>query len=366
MQRVSSLGRKKQAPEVSERIPLSNTPMKLSNDFIFLLASYERRIYSIHNIISNRPPCCMVTTSNNVFTEPNLFYESAAIFDYDLRFYRKLKNLEIKMSKKVYLRSFCGMRLTALLLDSVGSVSTGNVDGFKVYTLKLKNIRLKFDDYLAMIEVSRPSWLSMENIELLNETESSFMRLCMTLSKLKIQRIDIHKCLLSTDMFILLIERTKISDFFYNDKLGNSIIYRTRTPFVKFCCVQENPVTPKHFHLKEIEYLYIRGNYVLLDYIKLARDLKYLKLEAATLNGSLVKLLGSLRAVYLIGCAFKKIAFYEFVGVLAPTLRYICLKNTEIPLDGLSHMRAILSNCQVVISENTQFFIPRKASFCNH
>lgn len=356
MQRARNVLRKKEeTPREGARAP-KHAHLLLSSDLIFLISHHDLRIADLIGI-DPAPANKSMAIREILPRESFLEYDSPVTFDFNLKFYRAMRHLQIVSSKKVYLSSLSRMHLDGLTLDSVGRVCCDGAEHIRVFSLTLRSMHLDLPCLTAIIGVCRPQALALDRVEC---AEADCRHIYRYLSRLRIVSLRIAHSFIDFGTFKALVNKLSLKDFSFTGKEA-SISYRGRTagPVSFFTSQKCTLVTEKELRCVESLRICEQDHGAVLTHP--TPRLIRLRLESMAVDSALVQRIAAIKFIHFAGCTFKGLCFYELMRRLAGTLCYVGFTKTEIPLDGFAFMKRVLSGCQVVVSGITDFYIERKS-----
>lgn len=362
MQRVNAMGRKKAPPATRPAPHEVDSKLKINNSLLFLLSFHDKRIESLIGL--QKKVCTGKICIGDEFLRSRFIaFSTSLVFDYDLRFYRNLEDIFISSSKKVYMKSFNNTKIRTLSLESVQVINLDHVENIRVDRLVLRNIEWPYAIIKAVLEICKPVCLELVNVHCKNMEGRQYNDLLNMLKASNLLELDVESSFLDVGALKDLIRNNKLRSVSYAVP-GTLFAYKSRGPLLRRC-VLDRPIGEWMLPvgaLQSLDYLEIRGDANVPQLEHTSPALKYLKLVEVSITGSLIKMLQSQRAVYLLKCSFNAISYYDFARTLSGSLRSLYVESTQLPLDGITFLKETLSSCQVAIYGVTSFFVDKKQS----
>lgn len=357
MQRLSSVGKKKENIENTIEQPHKAIQLELNNEILFeLYKSYCRK-----------PPIQKFKSSNDIkatskFHKTILQFDIPYVFDYSFNFYVNLKKIVISNSRSILLKSFSGLKLECIEFISVKGFEISEPDILSLKQLIFRNMAINHVSLGPVLQFFNPESFSLFNCQLQNKTDQSEYRAYHSLRSSNISSISCVDSFINLSSFVGLAREMNLKKFYFKN---DCYLFRFNSlgPSFSYLIIKNIPLYfipfVKNLY-KCIDLLVVNSVEALLDTL---RDnpmrLKYLICENIYIDSNIIKLLPPIVSISIAACSFENLAFYGFINKLSKSLRFLSLKDTQVPLDGIVFIKQKLSDCSVQINGNTPLYIPK-------
>lgn len=355
MQRVGSvIKRKEKTEEVTKKV--KDAEFTIPNDIAFEICKvYCRDPLTIRSKFQKN--------INGCFNHRELSFEASfpQLFYHNFNLNVNLKSLRIYNSRCVLLKSFSGMKLEKIEFDSVQDYEICDEKINSLYKLIFKNCCFNPKFFCKVLAFFEPKSLTFINCTLKNTHEQSEYKIYSSILSLKLLNFENINSFISFPNFVRIIDEKQLKKFLYQSE-KTIIKYNTIGYSFNYCILQNasfgNMNVLKN-SISLIEVLQVDSTQNLLEILLLKPlRIKYLKCENVTFKNEVLAVLQPIHSIVLANCSFENLSFYSFINKNSKTLRFLSLKNIQLPLDGLNYLKKQLFNCQVEINTDKSLFIP--------
>ena len=218
----------------------------------------------------------------------SLSSDCALPFNLDIKFFRKLKTLEIKNSKKLYLSSLNNSSLDCLKLENLKHFSFDACYSIKIFKVVLRNMIVDYPNLINLITISNVKHLVFRNVKMENYSENLETEFYNSILKSKILSFDTRNSFVCFDLFRKIILNKKIASFHFRSN-SDITAYKSIGTKLNYCVLKSNDqiLTASYFKTVEILCLISQNSLFALQF-----DIPFLiqiHLENISIDSSIIK-----------------------------------------------------------------------------
>lgn len=357
MQRLSSIGKKKEKSEVALLNRATALKIEPNNEILLeMCKSYCRA-----------PPLkkfkCSTTLKNTSKLYQTAFtIDIPYVFDFCFNFYVNLKKVTISNSRCVLLKSFAGMRLQTIEFIAVQEFEISDTKILSLDHLIFRDSCLNPNSLDKALKFFTPKSLSFYNCKLKDGIEHSEYKIYSSICKSGLLSLCCVDSFISLNNFGGVIQELKLKKFYYK-KQFNVLKYNALGSSFSYLVIKGLPLCMVDY-IKDlstnVEMLSVDSSCNLLEILQNGpTQIKYLACENINITPSILNLLPHITSMTANGCDFQNLCFYDFINKNWKTLRFFALKETQVPLDGIAFVKNRLSDCVVQINRTASLYIPK-------
>jgi len=347
MQRIHEISRKNKNYEDKPKNACKTiAKLEISNDILFLMS------LTYPNISRVLPK----SQKRLVPKSMHLKIDSQTAFESSLKLHPAIKHLHLKNINVVHFRQLNLTALETLVLENVNRFDTDDSIRIEVFRLSLKNLHLSYFEFSVLMKIFSPRSLILEKITFKNTSDLLVSRVVNLISALDLLELICCSCFVNFEQFEYLILKKKLKKFLYKDNI-KLFSYSSFAGGLSYLTLGGVSLMKYDSLVEDADILYILP-YQQCSAIpdRIHKMIKHLVIHDFDLSTDFLRKFRSLKSIVLTKCHFIGFSFYEFID-MNPGLRYFCSRNSELPLDCISHMKKKLNNCLVKLNQGNEFYI---------
>lgn len=356
MQRVSSISKRREENEDEFPKRIKEPELSFNNEIIFEMCKvYHRKPHmSKLKTLETRNHCSKLQQKSFSIDIPY-------VFDYTFSFYTNLKNITISNSRCVLLKAFSQMKLEKLEFNSVNNYEITDTKLHSLDHLIFRNCNINPKLFPKVLSFLNPRSLSFFNCKLKMNTENSEYKIYLSIQSLKLLNLENIESFITLPVFERLVHEMKLDKFFYKSSKQSlkSCLSNLSISYFIIQGISFSSISYLRDRMKFFEIISVDSTQNLTEILYLKHlQLKYLICNNINFSNDLISSLPSVYSIAMSNCSFENLSFYTFINKNSQSLRFISMKNVQLPLDGLSFLKKRLSNCLLEINTEARLYIP--------